>query len=88
MGNDLRVTQSFHAPVTNVAGRDILQTNITSIHILQALHKAVEASPHIPEANKSGLLRKLRVLIEEPYIAGLATSALYEAMKSVLTHGQ
>jgi hypothetical protein len=77
------INQNFHAPVRNVAGRDIIQ-NITSIHVLRALERAVTQSATIPEPQKAGLLQRIRSLVEEPYISGLATSAIYEALKSVL----
>ena len=82
------VHQSFHASVENVAGRDIIQNNVTSIQLLHVLETTVERSNTIPELQKAGLLQRLRSLMEEPYISGLATSAIFEGLKAVLTQGQ
>ncbi|MBV9085211.1 MAG: hypothetical protein JOZ62_21250 [Acidobacteriaceae bacterium] len=82
------VHQNFHAAVGNVAGRDIIQTNVTSIQLLRVLEMAVEHSATIPDREKAGLLRQLRVLAQNPYISGLATSAIFEGLKAVLTQGQ
>lgn len=82
------VHQKFHAAVGNVAGRDIIQNNVTSIQLLQVLETAVKHSGSIPEPQKPGLLQRIRSLMEEPYIAGHATSAIFEGLKAIFTQGQ
>jgi hypothetical protein len=75
------VRQNFHAPVENVAGRDIIQNNVTSIQLLQVLETAVKQSGTIPEPQKTGLLHQLRTLAENPYICALATGTIVEGLK-------
>lgn len=79
------VNQKFNAPVTNVAGRDIIQTSVTSVNILRVLETAVNKSEAIPESQKAGLIEKIRGLAQNPYISGLATSAIYEGLKSFIS---
>ncbi|MBV9039222.1 MAG: hypothetical protein JO182_32355 [Acidobacteriaceae bacterium] len=85
------VHQNFHAAVGNVAGRDInqnnVQNNVTSTQILHVLERAIERSNTIPELQKPGLLQQVRNLAGNPYISGLATSALYEGLKALFTQG-
>ena len=81
------VHQNFHAAVENVAGRDIIQNNVTSIQLLRVIEAAVKYSDTIPEPQKPGLLDQLRSLAENPYISGLATSAIFEGVKAVFTQG-
>jgi len=82
------VHQNFNAAVENVAGRDIIQNNVTSIQLLHVLEMAVQRSSTIPEPQKAGLLQRIRSMMEEPYISGLATSAIFEGLKSLITQGQ
>jgi hypothetical protein len=87
--NDSNVVhQNFHSAVGNVAGRDFIQNNVTSIQLLQVLETAVKHSGNIPEPQRAGLLQRIRSLMEEPYISRLATSAIFEALKALITHGQ
>jgi hypothetical protein len=82
------VHQNFHAAVENVAGRDIIQNNVTSLQLLHVLETAVQRSGTIPEPQKAGWLHQLRSLTENPYISGLATSAIFEGLKAIITQGQ
>jgi hypothetical protein len=82
------VQQNFHGSVGNVAGRDFTQNNITSVQLLLVLETAVKQAANIPEQEKPRLLQRIRGLMEEPYISGLATSAIFEALKAVITHWQ
>lgn len=87
--NDSHVVhQNFHSTVGNVAGRDFIQNNVTSIQLLQVLETAVKHSGNIPEPERAGLLQRIRSLMEEPYIAGLATSAIFEVLKALIMQGQ
>ena len=86
-GNPFWLTKN-HAAVGNVAGRDIVQNNVTSIQLLHILETAIECSHTIPEPQKPGLLQQLRSLSENPFISGLATSAIVEGLKAALTQGQ
>ena len=87
--NDSNVVhQSFHSTVGSVAGRDFIQNNVTSIQLLQVLETALKHSVNIPEPQRAGLLQRIRSLMEEPYISGLATSAIFEALKALITQGQ
>jgi hypothetical protein len=76
------VHQNFHAAVGKVAGHDIIQTNVTAIDLLQVLETAVQESGAIPEPQKTGLRHRLRSLAENPYVSGLATSAIHEGLKA------
>lgn len=82
------VQQNFQSAVGNVAGRDIIQNNITTVQLLNALDRAVRQSRSIPESQKPTLLHQIRSLIENPYIVGLTTSAIFEGLKALITHGQ
>lgn len=79
------VQQNFHAPVGKVAGRDIVETNVTSITLLTVLENAVKQSKDIPEVEKASILEHLRSLATNPYVAGIATSAIFEGMKTLFT---
>jgi hypothetical protein len=67
--------------VTNVAGRDIIQHNATSVHVLHLLETTVAQSDSIPEPEKTGLLQRICGLIEEPYIAGIASNVIFGGLK-------
>lgn len=83
-----RVHQNFHAAVGTVAGRDIIQNNVTSVNLLHVLETVIQQSGAIPEPPKIGLLHQLRSLAENPYVSGLATSAIYEGLKAFFSQGQ
>ncbi|MCB1327328.1 MAG: hypothetical protein KDK35_18980 [Leptospiraceae bacterium] len=80
-----QVTQTFHGPVQNAAGHDVISTqNVTSTIMLQSLITAIEQDPRIPADEKESLLEQLRAFARNPYVSGLATAGLLEALKHVL----
>lgn len=84
MSDDSTIRQIFHGPVANVAGRDVVQNNFTSVNVLQVLEQAVQESGAIPEEQKPGLLEQIRNLANNPYLSGLATNVIYDGLKSFI----
>ncbi len=72
----------------NVAGRDVHETtnHITYVQVLQSLEKRVKEDMSIPEKEKTTLLQKIQSVINSPYVSGIATGAMVEAAKMLLTH--
>jgi hypothetical protein len=79
------VNQNFHAQVGNVtATGDIIHYHSGAVRLIQVLEQAVENAPEIPEPEKRSLLQRLRAFAEDPYVSGLATSAIYEGIKGLI----
>jgi hypothetical protein len=80
--SDKNTIQNFNAPVGNVAGRDINQ-NVSINVIIEAIEKTIQENRGIPEAEKKGLLQKLREIKNNPYVASITSGLLVEAIKNL-----
>lgn len=77
------IEQHFHGPIENFALGDInnYQTNI----YLNALIQAIEESEEIPTSDKEKLIKKIKEIANNPYVAGLGTTAIIEGIKILTT---
>ncbi len=70
----------------SVAGRDVVSpiTTINIVQCLSALAQAVQESPNVPENEKPGLVSKIRDLANNPYVSGVGSTAIFEAIRGFL----
>jgi len=57
--------------------------NYNTIVYLNALIKAIEESDDIPREEKKNLIDKIKNIVDNPYIAGVSSGLILEAIKSV-----
>lgn len=57
---------------------------LTGPIMIQVLTEVVEKSQSIPEANKKSLVSKLKDLKDDPYISGISTGLIVEALKAIV----
>ena len=73
---------NFHGNIENFALGDMNNYN-TSIY-LNALITAIEESEDIPSEEKRDLIAKIKNIVTNPYVSGIGTSLIVEAIKTTL----
>ncbi len=78
-------TQTFNGPVGNVTGSgDIIHYHSGAVQLIQVLERAIAMAPQIPDPEKKSLLERLRSFADNPYVSGLASSAIFEGVKGLV----
>ena len=80
-----KISQFVIGNVGKLAGRDIVETNITAVSLIEGLEKAVANASNIPAQEKTGILEKLRDLKDNPYLVSIGSGAILEILKSLIT---
>lgn len=75
------VTQHFHGNIGNFAFGDI--NNYDTTIYFNALIKAIEESKDIPPEEKEGLIDKIKDVANNPYVAGVGASVIFEGIKAL-----
>lgn len=78
------ITQNFYGNVENLALGDINKYN--TLIYLNALINAIQDSDGIPETEKKNLIDKIKNIVENPYVAGITSEIMIEAIKLAMTN--
>jgi hypothetical protein len=74
------IRQTVCGNVRSVAARDAIQANVTFVAILSALEETITEA-EIPTEERVSLLSKIRDLINNPRLSGIATALTAEFLK-------
>ena len=66
-----------------VALGNFTEQNVSAHVFLKAIEDAVERSSKIPQDDKTSLLQKIRELVKNPYVVGLGSHCILEALKKL-----